>query len=777
MNDANPLSPFAVAVRPALICFSHLRWDFVWQRPQHLMSRFADSHRLFFWEEAIPTDHHLPYLEFHAFAGTSVQSVRPRVPARWSPEDQARALSGLLDQMMGLTGIHRPILWFYTPMMWPIAAHVDAAAVVYDCMDELSAFRFAPPELAANETALMAAADVVFTGGHSIFEAKAGCHGNIHPFPSSVDTAHFSRARATAQEPADQAVLPGPRLGYYGVIDERLDLGLIAALAAAHPEWTVVMIGPLAKIGPEDLPRAPNIHWLGQRGYDQLPAYLSGWDVALMPFAMNDATRFISPTKTPEYLAGGVQVVSTPVRDVVRHYGELAAVRIASDAAGFVRACETALSARDRSQWREEADRLLADLSWDNTFQHMRAHLDRAVRARLNGGTVVNLPIPPIRRGARKYDVTICGAGFAGSVLARQFAEASGKRVLLVDRRDHVAGNAFDCLDAAGILIHRYGPHIFHTNSDEVFDWLGRFTEWRPYEHRVLARLGDMSVPMPINRTTLNALYGLDMQSDAEAEAFLARQAQPVAPIRTSRDVVVNAIGTELYETFFQGYTRKQWGLDPSQLDKSVTARVPTRTTTDDRYFTDRHQAMPKDGYTRMFERMLDHPNIEIALGTDFHDLKPADRGALTVYTGPIDAYFGHRFGRLPYRSLRFRHETLDQAWFQPVGVVNFPAEDVPHTRITEYKHLTGQEHARTSISYEYPSAEGDPYYPIPRPENQALFRRYDALAAAEPNVIFAGRLGSYRYYNMDQVVGQALAIHRRLTARQADMAAMAPLA
>lgn len=778
MNNANPLAPLALAIRPALICFSHLRWDFVLQRPQHLMSRLARDYRLFFWEEAIPTDHHLPYLEFHAFEGTTVQSIRPRVPARWSPADQARALSGLLDQMMGLSGIHRPVLWFYTPMMWPIAAHVDAAAVVYDCMDELSAFRFAPPELAANETALMAAADVVFTGGHSIYEAKADRHGNIHSFPSSVDTAHFARARGGLAEPGDQASLPRPRLGYYGVIDERLDLDLIAALARARPEWSIVMIGPLAKIGPEDLPRAPNIHWLGQRGYDQLPAYLAGWDVALMPFAMNEATRFISPTKTPEYLAGGVQVVSTPVRDVVRQYGEVAAVRIASDAEGFLRACEAALAARGRpGEWRDDADRMLADLSWDNTFQRMKTHLDRVLGKHPPSASVVKLPMPPVLRGARKHDVTICGAGFAGSVLARQFAEVSGKRVLLADKRPHVAGNAFDCLDGAGVLIHRYGPHIFHTNSDDVFAWLSRFTEWRPYEHRVLARVGDKSVPMPINRTTLNALYGLDMRSEAEAEAFLARQAQPVTNIRTSRDVVINAVGTELYETFFQGYTRKQWGLDPSQLDKSVTARVPTRTNTDDRYFTDKHQAMPREGYTRMFERILDHPGIELALGTDFHDLEAADKGRLVVYTGPIDAYFGHRFGTLPYRSLQFRHETLDRPQFQPVGVVNYPAEDVPYTRITEYKHLTGQSHAKTSISYEYPSAEGDPYYPIPRPENQALFRRYDALAAAEPGVVFAGRLGSYRYYNMDQVVGQALAIHRRLTARQPAADAMAPLA
>lgn len=776
MNDANPVLPLARMPSPAMICFSHLRWDFVLQRPQHLMSRFADHYRLFFWEEAIPTDHHLPYLEFHAFEGTTVQSIRPRVPARWAPGDQARALSNLLDQMMALTGVHCPVLWFYTPMMWPIAAHVDAAAVVYDCMDELSAFRFAPPELGANEAALMAAADVVFTGGHSIFEAKAGQHGNIHPFPSSVDTSHFARARGKIAEPDDQARLPRPRLGYYGVIDERLDLGMIAAAAKAHPEWSIVMVGPLAKIDPDDLPQAPNIHWLGQCSYDQLPAYLAGWNVALMPFTMNEATRFISPTKTPEYLAGGAQVVSTPVRDVVRHYGDLSAVHIAKDAAGFVRACESALTrCAQPASWRDAADRLLADLSWDSTFQQMQACLNRVLGSGLAIGTAVSVPAPPILRGTKKHDVTICGAGFAGSVLARQFAEVSGKRVLLVDRRSHVAGNAYDCLDDAGILIHRYGPHIFHTNSDDVFAWLGRFTEWRPYEHRVLARVGNTSVPMPINRTTLNALYGLDLRSEAEAEAFLARQAQPVHDIRTARDVVVNAIGTDLYETFFRGYTRKQWGLDPSQLDKSVTARVPTRTNTDDRYFTDKHQAMPKDGYTRMFERMLDHPGIDIALGTDFHDLAPADRGRQVVYTGPIDAYFGHCFGTLPYRSLRFRHETLEQEQVQPVGVINFPAEDVPYTRITEYKHLTGQRHAHTSISYEYPSDEGDPYYPIPRPENQALFRRYDALAAAESGVIFAGRLGSYRYYNMDQVVGQALSIHRRLAEPAARSDAMVP--
>ena len=366
------------------------------------------------------------------------------------------------------------------------------------------------------------------------------------------------------------------------------------------------------------------------------------------------------------------------------------------------------------------------------------------------------------------YDVLVVGAGFAGSVIAERLASQLGKRVLVVDRRPHVAGNAYDHHDAAGILIHQYGPHIFHTNSDQVVDYLSRFTAWRPYEHRVLAQVDGKLLPMPINRTTLNGLYGLNLQTEEDAAAFLASRAEPVEDIRTSRDVVVNAVGRHLYETFFQGYTRKQWGLDPSELDKSVTSRVPTRTDTDDRYFLDSFQAMPKEGFTRMFEAMLDHPNIDLALGADYHDLKAADLAPLTVYTGPIDGFFGHRYGPLPYRSLQFRHETLDRRRFQEVAVVNYPAEDVPYTRITEYKHLTGQVHPQTSITYEYPSSEGDPYYPIPRPENQALFKKYEALANARDDVIFLGRLGSYRYYNMDQVVGQALATYRRLAERMA---------
>jgi UDP-galactopyranose mutase len=367
--------------------------------------------------------------------------------------------------------------------------------------------------------------------------------------------------------------------------------------------------------------------------------------------------------------------------------------------------------------------------------------------------------------GRKPYDYLVVGAGFAGSVIAERLASQHGARVLLIDRRPHVGGNAYDEKDAAGILYHKYGPHIFHTNSDMVVDYLSQFTKWRPYEHRVRARVHDMLVPIPINRTTLNQLFGLGLETEEEAAKYLASRAEPVENIQTSEDVVVNAVGRELYELFFQGYTRKQWGLDPSELDKQVTSRIPTRTNTDDRYFSDTFQAMPLNGYTAMFERMLDHPLIDKALGTDFRDMRDEAHEIADhiIYTGPIDEYFDHCFGKLPYRSLRFDHRTLEQEWHQPVAVVNYPSLDVPYTRISEYKHLTGQKHPRTSITYEYPSAEGDPYYPIPRAENQALYKRYEALADATGNVTFVGRLATYRYYNMDQIVGQALATFRRL--------------
>nr|WP_277923773.1 UDP-galactopyranose mutase [Sphingomonas sp. TREG-RG-20F-R18-01] len=630
-------------------------------------------------------------------------------------------------------------------------------------MDELSAFRFADPALLEREARLLARADLVFTGGYSLYEAKRERHRDVHAFPSAVDVAHFAQARADAVEPEDQRAIDGPKLGFYGVIDERIDLALLDAVAAARPDWSFVMIGPVVKIDPAHLPHRPNIHWLGARHYGELPAYLAGWNVALMPFAINAATRFISPTKTPEYLAGGLPVVSTPIVDVVRHYGDVAAVAIAADATAFASACADALNLPPEGAWRDEADRLLVTQSWDRTQTAMATEIDRVLRATRSYD-------PSVKR--ERYDTLVVGAGFAGAVLAERLAADGGQRVLVVDRRPHIGGNAYDEHDAAGVLIHRYGPHIFHTNSADVFDYLSRFTAWRPYEHRVLASVDDKLVPMPINRTTLNALYGLSLEDDAAAAAFLASRAEPVDAIRTSEDVVVAAVGRDLYETFFEGYTRKQWGLDPSELDRTVTARVPTRTSTDDRYFTDTFQAMPAHGYTRMFEAMLDHPGITLDLGVEYRDVIDRIDVDHIVFTGPIDEYFDFRFGKLPYRSLQFRHETHDVAQFQPVAVVNYPDETVPQTRITEYKHLTGQLHAKTSISYEFPSAEGDPYYPIPRPENQALFKRYEALADAETGVTFVGRLATYRYYNMDQVVGQALATYRRMAAKVAAPAA-----
>jgi UDP-galactopyranose mutase len=359
------------------------------------------------------------------------------------------------------------------------------------------------------------------------------------------------------------------------------------------------------------------------------------------------------------------------------------------------------------------------------------------------------------------FDWLIVGAGFAGSVLAERLASQRGEKVLLIDRRPHVGGNAYDRLDRAGILIHQYGPHIFHTNSDAILDHLSQFTDWRPYEHRVLAEVDGMQVPIPINLETVNRLYGLALTS-AEMEGWLAQRAEPVTEIRTAEDVVVSTVGRELYEKFFQGYTRKQWGIDPSQLDKSVTARVPTRTNTDNRYFNDKHQVMPAEGYTRMFERMLDHPNIEVMLGVDFEAVKSQVSYKRVIFTGPIDEYFDYRFGKLPYRSLRFEHRTLDKEWHQNVAVVNYP-QTYDYTRVTEYKHLTGQRHPLTSLTFEYPTNEGEPYYPVPRPENAEIFKRYERLAQRTRNVWFVGRLATYRYYNMDQVVGQALATFRRI--------------
>ncbi|WP_457580165.1 UDP-galactopyranose mutase [Ensifer canadensis] len=751
-----------------VICFAHLRWDFVVQRPQHLMERFSRDRRVYFFEEFIPTDHHLAYLEVHAFAGTTVKAVRPRIPRGWTEAERQAGLTGLVDELLDLVGHRKPILWFYTPMMFSFARHVDAAAVVYDCMDELANFKFAPAKLGELERELMHRADVVFTGGYSLYEAKRVLHDNIHPFPSSVDVRHFRSARTLPVSPPDQAELAGPLLGFCGVIDERLDLDLIKALADRRPCWSIVLIGPVAKIKDEDLPRAPNIHYLGQKHYAELPAHFSRWDVALMPFALNDATRFISPTKTPEYLAAGLPVVTTPIVDVVRQYDDINGVFFASDASAFVEACEAALKLPPRSgKWLAGVDELLSTLSWDDTHRRMNGLVQEASET----------TAPPLisrawarkqkTSGRRGYDVVIVGAGFAGSVLAERLANEGRRHVLVCDRRTHIGGNAYDFYNEYGVLVHKYGPHIFHTNSEMIFDYLSRFTAWRPYEHRVLAEVNGKLLPIPINRTTLNGLYGLDLTDDAAAARYLASKARPTDKILTSKDVVVAQVGLDLYRTFFEGYTRKQWGLDPSQLDKAVTARIPTRTNTDDRYFQDTFQAMPKHGYTKMFENMLDSNNIDILLNTDFRDVRDQFPDAHIVFTGPIDEFFDYRYGRLPYRSLRFEHTTHDQRRLLPVGVVNFPSEEIPHTRVTEFKHITGQVHPKTSICHEFACSEGDPYYPIPRPENQELYNRYALLARSRTDVTFVGRLASYRYYNMDQVVGQALSTFGRMQDRE----------
>lgn len=364
------------------------------------------------------------------------------------------------------------------------------------------------------------------------------------------------------------------------------------------------------------------------------------------------------------------------------------------------------------------------------------------------------------------FDYLIVGAGFAGSVLAERLAK-TGKKVLILDKRDHIGGNAYDYYNEDGILIHKYGPHIFHTNSKEVFEYLGQFTEWRPYEHEVLASVDGQLVPIPINLNTINQLYGLNLNS-SQVEEFFEARAEKVSRVQTSEDVVVGRVGRELYEKFFRGYTKKQWDLDPSELDASVTARVPTRVNKDNRYFTDTYQAMPLHGYTEMFRKMLSHPNIKIMLNTDYREVIDIIPHHKLIYTGPIDTYFDHCFGKLPYRSLEFKFKTIDAEYFQATGTVNYPNEHL-YTRITDFKYLTGQKHSKTAIVYEYPRAEGDPYYPIPRPENAEIYKKYQQLASTLTNTYFVGRLATYKYYNMDQVVAQALTTYKKIVQEQSE--------
>lgn len=773
MNLTTYLQPLtSLRANPVLLVFSHLRWHFVTQRPQHLLVRASETRDIIFWEEPVydvsDTDHDElrrgPWLERLDVADNpAISVVRPHLRLGSNVNHLQRQM---LDDFLDEGGIIAVDGWFYTPMALAFASHLSYEVVVYDAMDELSAFLGAPPELLLREQELFDIADVVFTGGHAIFEHKRGQHHNVHAHPSSVDLKHFAPLSAPVVEPQDQVTIPHPRVGFYGVLDERLDIDLIRRLSELRPELQIVLIGPVVKIDPATLPIASNIHYLGAKTYHELPAYLGAWDVALLPFAMNESTRFISPTKTPEYLAAGKRVVSTPIRDVVFDYGDKGLVEIAGSAQEFAKAIDRSLAAGADPVWTERVSRKLSQTSWDTTWAAMETEMQRV---RPSESASHKLPasaeVCAYRRAtapsSHKYDFLIVGAGFSGAVLAERLATMSGKRVLLVDKRHHIGGNAYDEFNADGILVHPYGPHIFHTASQKVVDYLSQFTEWRPYEHRVLASVDHQLVPIPINLDTLEKLYGIELDAKG-MEAFLAERVEERETIRTSEDIVVSKVGRELYEKFFKNYTKKQWGVDPSQLDSSVAGRIPVRFDRDDRYFSDAFQAMPLHGYTAMFERMLKNPKITIMLGTDYREIMNEYSFSKMVYTGPIDEFFDFRFGRLPYRSLQFKHDTHDQEQFQPVGVVNYPNEH-SYTRITEFKHLTGQEHAKTSIVYEYPTAEGDPYYPVPRPENARLYEMYRELAEDTPDVYFCGRLANYKYFNMDQVVAQALHVYRNI--------------
>ena len=764
-----------------LVCFSHLRWDFVYQRPQHLLSRSARERRVFFIEEPEVSDAPAHMKMEKDQSGVIV--VKPYLPFGLNEEENNAAMQNLVDQFLA-EEVDKYILWYYNPMVLNFSRHLKPALTVYDCMDELSLFKGAPARLQDLEQELLDRADLIFTGGQTLYEAKRKGHDNVYLFPSSIDASHFEQARKKQTDPDDQADIPRPRLGFFGVIDERMDMDLLAELAQAKPDWHLVMLGPVVKIDPENLPALPNIHYLGMKSYDQLPQYLANWDITLLPFALNDSTRFISPTKIPEYLAGGKPVVSTPIQDVIQPYGSQKLVSIAATAGEFVRAIENILQSRteDTAEWLTRVDRQLSQNSWDYTWKRMMTLIESSMASKEDNkndemasnqpdasipSIVVNLDLKKTGGNGYKsgkvqpFDYLIVGAGFAGSVLAERLASGSGKKVLIIDRRPHIGGNAYDYYNAEGILIHKYGPHIFHTNSREVFNYLSKFTEWRPYEHRVLASVDGQLLPLPINLNTINQLYGLNL-SAFELDDFFKRVAEPCEKIITSEDVVVSKVGRELYEKFFRNYTRKQWDYDPSELDASVTSRVPIRYNRDNRYFSDTYQVMPLNGYTRLFEQMLDHPNIKIMLNTDYQEIIDMVSYRELIFTGPVDEYFGFIYGKLPYRSLDFQFKTLNEEQHQPVAVINYPNE-YPYTRVTEFKHLTGQNHPKTTLVYEYPTMNGDPYYPIPRPENAQLYARYQALAAQKLGVYFAGRLATYKYYNMDQVVAQALTLYAKI--------------
>jgi UDP-galactopyranose mutase len=356
-----------------------------------------------------------------------------------------------------------------------------------------------------------------------------------------------------------------------------------------------------------------------------------------------------------------------------------------------------------------------------------------------------------------KYDFLIVGAGFAGSVMAERLASQLNKKVLAVEKRNHIAGNAYDEYDEYGILVHRYGPHIFHTNSKEVFEYLSQFTEWIPYEHKVLAKIGNELYPIPINRITINKLYNLNLKTEDEVKDYFESVKEKRFPILNSEDIIVNQVGKDLFEKFFKHYTKKQWDLEPKELSPSVCGRIPVRTNDDCRYFTDKYQFMPKDGYTKMFEKILNHKNIEVILNTNYKNILESIKFDKMIYTGPIDYFFDYKFGKLPYRSIRFEFKNFEKNLMQKYAVYNYTGNEVGYTRVTEYKHLTAQKSESTTISYEFSETEGEPFYPVPTEENKKKYKDYKRESEKIKNIIFCGRLAEYQYYNMDQVVARSL--------------------
>ncbi len=356
------------------------------------------------------------------------------------------------------------------------------------------------------------------------------------------------------------------------------------------------------------------------------------------------------------------------------------------------------------------------------------------------------------------YDYLIVGAGFTGSVMAERLASQQNKKILLVEKRNHIGGNAYDEYDENGILIHKFGPHIFHTNNKKVFEYLSQFTEWRFYEHKVLAKLNGDIFPIPINRLTLNKLYKLNLQTAKETKAYLEKMKEYKNPILNSEDIIVNQVGYDLFEKFFKHYTQKQWGIEPKELLPSVCGRLPVRTNDDCRYFTDKYQYMPKDGYTKMFEKMLSHKNIEILLKTDYKAIINEIKFNKMVYTGPIDYFFDYEFGKLEYRSIRFKFENINRNEYQTTAQINYMNGE-KFTRVVEHKYLTGQNTRTTTISKEYPQFEGEPYYPVPTEKNHNIYSLYKEKSKKVNSIIFCGRLAEYQYYNMDQVVGKILGI------------------